>query len=77
MADKYNPWTVVNLVFKHLADEGMEPILGASGDPGDAASQLLTSLGIEPAVDGGGKADEHIQQELADLRAVFDDIRTD
>lgn len=77
MAEKYNPWTVVNVVFRHLADEGLAPVLGDTGDPGEPAAQLLRALGIEPAVDGTGRADEQTRQELADLRAVFDDIRVE
>ena len=26
--ETYNPWSVVNLVFNHLADEGLHPVLG-------------------------------------------------
>ena len=33
-AETYNPWSVVNLVFTHLADQGLHPVLGESGDPG-------------------------------------------
>ena len=47
-AESYNPWSVVNLVFTHLADQGLHPILGDSGDPGAPASALLLALGIEP-----------------------------
>ena len=41
MIEKYNPWTVVNLVFRHLADEGLHPVLGEAGDPSAAAAELL------------------------------------
>ena len=34
--ETYNPWTVVNLVFHHLAAEGLHPVLGEAGDPGRA-----------------------------------------
>ncbi len=30
-AETYNPWSVVNLVFHHLADQGLHPILGERG----------------------------------------------
>ena len=32
--ETYNPWSIVNLVFRHLADEGLHPVLGEAGDPG-------------------------------------------
>jgi hypothetical protein len=32
--ETYNPWSIVNLVFHHLAEEGLHPILGTAGDPG-------------------------------------------
>ena len=31
--ETYNPWSIVNLVFRHLADEGLHPVLG-DGRPG-------------------------------------------
>ena len=51
-AESYNPWSVVNLVFTHLSDQGLHPILGESGDPGPPARALLLALGIEPAAEG-------------------------
>lgn len=74
MSDKYNPWTVVNVVFHHLAEQGLHPALGEAGDPAKPAAELLRALGIEPAADGTGRAEEQVQQELADLRAVFDEV---
>jgi hypothetical protein len=74
MADSYNPWTVVNLVFGHLVEQGMTPVLGEAGDPGEAAAALLRALGIHPAVDGTGKLGEQTREELAALRAVFDEV---
>jgi hypothetical protein len=73
MAESYNPWTVVNLVFGHLVEQGMQPVLGEAGDPAEAASALLRALGIEPAVDATGKIGEQTREELAALRAVFDE----
>ena len=32
--ETYNPWSIVNLVFEHLAEQGLHPILGEGGDPG-------------------------------------------
>ena len=37
-AETYNPWSIVNLVFTHLSDQGLHPILGESGDPGPPAA---------------------------------------
>ena len=39
-------------MFHHLADEGLHPILGGTGDPGAPAAQLLEALGIRPAPEG-------------------------
>ena len=59
----YNPWTIVNLVFHHLVDEGLHPILGESGNPGGPAAALLVALGIEPAAEGSNKAREQVSTE--------------
>ena len=32
--ETFNPWSVVNLVFEHLAAQGLHPVLGETGDPG-------------------------------------------
>jgi hypothetical protein len=50
--ESFNPWSVVNLVFQHLADQGLHPILGEAGDPGAPASELLRAFGIRPAPEG-------------------------
>jgi hypothetical protein len=72
--ETYNPWSVVNLVFNHLAEEGLHPILGSSGDPGDAARALLLALGIEPAAEGNRKIMRDVHAHLAEIRmAVFED----
>ena len=50
-AETYNPWSIVNLVFHHLADQGLHPILGESGDPGEPAAALLRAWdGVAAAV---------------------------
>ena len=70
--ETYNPWTVVNLVFHHLADQGLHPILGESGDPGIPAAALLRALGIEPAAEGNRQVVEGVRAQLDELRsAVF------
>lgn len=77
MADDetYNPWTIVNLVFHHLADEGLHPTLGESGDPGEPAAALLRALGIAPAAEGHNRFTEEVRQHLADLRATMPEQR--
>jgi hypothetical protein len=67
--ETFNPWSVVNLVFNHLAEEGLHPVLGEAGDPSVAAVALLRSMGIEPGQDHEGPAATLIQDELARLRA--------
>jgi hypothetical protein len=71
-AETYNPWSVVNLVFHHLAAQGLHPVLGEAGDPGAPAAQLLRALGITPAAEGNRQHSESIKSELEQLRiAVF------
>jgi hypothetical protein len=68
--ETYNPWSIVNLVFHHLAGEGLHPILGSAGDPGVAAAELLRSLGIRPAAEGNRQVSQEVRQRLADIRAA-------
>lgn len=68
--ETYNPWTVVNVVFAHLADHGLHPILGESGDPGGPAAELLRALGITPAREGNARTSAEVADELAALRAA-------
>ena len=68
--ERYNPWTIVNLVFRHLADEGLHPILGDSGNPGVPAAALLVAMGIEPAAGGSQKARDQVRAQLDELRAA-------
>jgi hypothetical protein len=72
--ETYNPWTIVNLVFHHLAAEGLHPVLGEAGDPGAPAAQLLRALGVTPAKEGSRQASEQTRQDLAAIRAAFDDL---
>ena len=70
--ETYNPWSIVNLVFGHLAAEGLHPVLGDPGDPGVPAADLLRTLGIEPTAEGNQRVSLHIQDQLAQIRnAVF------
>ena len=70
-AETYNPWSVVNLVFSHLAAEGLHPVLGESGDPGPPARALLLALGIEPAAEGSREVKRDVHARLAQIRAVM------
>jgi hypothetical protein len=69
-AESYNPWSVVNLVFTHLADQGLHPVLGESGDPAPPARALLLALGIEPAAEGNREVMRGVRAHLAEIRSV-------
>jgi hypothetical protein len=72
--ETFNPWTVVNVVFKYLVDQGLHPILGDTGDPGEPAAALLRAFGISPNVEGDARMSQRRRDELAELRAaVMDD----
>lgn len=68
--ETFNPWSIVNLVFHHLADEGLHPVLGTTGDPGVPAAELLRSMGIRPAPEGNRQVSQDVRQRLADIRAA-------
>ena len=70
--ETFNPWSIVNLVFHHLAEEGLHPVLGEAGDPGAPAADLLRALGITPAAEGTRQAAEERRQRLAEIRAAFE-----
>ena len=72
MEETYNPWSVVSLVFRHLADEGLRPVLGESGDPGKPAAEFLRCLCITPAAEGSRQVAGRVSDELARLRAAFE-----
>lgn len=76
MSERYNPWTVVNLVFAHLAEQGLHPVLGEAGDPSGPAGELLRALGIEPGDPQwhSGPVSEEVQAQLAEVRALFDPV---
>jgi hypothetical protein len=70
--ETYNPWSIVNLVFHHLAQQGLHPVLGEAGDPGGPAADLLRALGITPAKEGSRQASEQTKNDLAAIRAAFE-----
>jgi hypothetical protein len=73
-AESYNPWSVVNLVFTHLTDQGLHPVLGESGDPGPPAHALLLALGIEPLAEGNREVMRDVRAHLAQIReAMFEE----
>jgi hypothetical protein len=67
--ETFNPWTVVNLVFHHLADNGLHPVLGEAGDPAVPAAALLRALGIQPGRNDESITSPAVQDTLAELRA--------
>jgi hypothetical protein len=69
--ETFNPWSIVNVVFHHLADQGLHPILGDAGDPGVPAAQLLRCLGIEPAPEGNLEIVRDVRDQLAKIRAAM------
>lgn len=74
MDETYNPWTIVHAVFEHLADAGLHPVLGSTGNPGEPAAALLRALGIEPDIQGDDRIAAAKQDHLAELRqALLDD----
>jgi len=69
--ETYNPWSIVNLVFDHLAEQGLHPVLGDQGDPGAPAAELLRALGIRPAAEGNLKISQDVRDHLAEIRAAM------
>lgn len=63
----YNPWTVVNLVFTHLAEHGLVPVIGQQ-DPSKPAGELLSALGIIPSAIPDAHSTRRRDEELAALR---------
>jgi hypothetical protein len=73
--ETYNPWSIVNLVFRHLAHEGLHPVLGETGDPGAPAAELLRALGITPAAEGNAQTAARAKDRLAELRDAYEKSR--
>jgi hypothetical protein len=69
--ESFNPWTVVNLVFHHLADQGLHPTFSRVGDPGAHAADLLRAFGITPAAEGNRQDLARKADELARIRAAM------
>jgi hypothetical protein len=69
--ETFNPWSIVNLVFGHLADQGLHPTLGDAGDPGAPAAELLRCLGIQPAAEGNRHIAQDVRRQLSDIRTAF------
>jgi hypothetical protein len=70
-AETFNPWSIVNLVFHHLAEKGLHPVLGSAGDPGPPAAALLLALGIEPAAEGNRQVMRDVRDHLATIRTAM------
>ncbi len=68
--ESFNPWSIVNLVFAHLADQGLHPVLGECGDPGPPAAALLQAMGIEPAAEGNREVMRDVYAHLAEIRTA-------
>lgn len=68
-AETYNPWTIVNVAFHHLVDEGLHPTFGDGGDPGGPAAELLRAFGIRPTLEGDARIQQDTNERLAQLRA--------
>jgi hypothetical protein len=69
--ETFNPWSIVNVVFHHLADQGLHPVLGEKGDPGPPAAELLRCLGIEPAPEGNMEVTRDVRDHLAEIRVAM------
>jgi uncharacterized protein (DUF362 family) len=69
--ETFNPWSIVNLVFEHLAEQGLHPVLGEAGDPGAPAAELLRALGIQPAAEGNLKIAQDVREHLSEIRTAF------
>jgi len=69
--ETFNPWSIVNLVFHHLAAQGLHPVLGDGGDPGRPAADLLRTLGIQPAAEGNRQVSQDVRDRLTEIRTAM------
>jgi hypothetical protein len=68
----YSPWTIVNVVFEHLVDQGLRPTMGSAGDPGGPAAALLRALGVAASAEGDPRLAQRTRDDLARMRAQMD-----
>ncbi len=73
----YNPWTVVDVIFEHLTDQGFRPTLGSDGDPAEPAAALLRTLGVTPSQEGDPRVMRRVHRELAHMRAQMEPVDVD
>jgi hypothetical protein len=72
--ETHNPWTIVNVVFHYLVDQGLHPTFSDAGDPGVPAAAMLRAFGITPAAEGDARIRHEVTEQLAALRAaILDD----
>ncbi len=69
--ETYSQWTIVNIVFHHLVEQGLHPTFGDHGNPGEHAAKLLQALGVTPTAAGDARVQRDVHDELAQLRAVL------
>ena len=69
--ETYSQWTIVNVVFDHLVEEGLHPVFGGHGDPGESAAELLRALGVTPTAEGDSRIHRDVHRELAQLRTLI------
>lgn len=67
----FNPWSVVHLVFDHLVANGLQPVLGETGDPSQPATGLLRAMGVEPGPERPGYTQADVSEQLAELRVTM------
>ena len=58
------------MVFDHLVASGLHPVLGETGDPSPAATDLLRALGVEPGPEQPPHTQTDVSQQLAELRVA-------